>query len=90
MADDRPEPEIDLTALQEQLAAFDVADLLASSASTIASLAFAKVEHGELEQAKKAIDALGSILPHLEGSLAAELRAALARLQVAYADAVSA
>ncbi len=89
MAEDRPEPEIDLTALQEQLAAFDVADLLASSASTIASLAFAKIEHGELGQAKQAIDALNSILPHLEGPLAADLRAALTQLQVAYAGAAS-
>ena len=89
MAEREPEPEVDLAELHEQLAAFDVEQLLVSSASTIASLAFAKVERGELDQAKKAIDALASILPHVEGPAAAGLRQALTELQVAYAGAVS-
>ena len=81
------EPQVDLGALQDQLAALDVETLLLSSASTIASLAFAKIDHGDLPQAKRAIDALVSLLPHLAGPAAAELRQAVASLQVAYAGA---
>ena len=86
MADEQP-PEVDIEALQQQLAAFAVEDFLISAASTLASLAFAKLEREDLPQAKKAIDALGALTPHLEGELAGELRRTLANLQVAYAEA---
>jgi hypothetical protein len=75
--------------LQEQLAAFSVEQFLISAASTIASLAYAKLERGDLPQARKAIDALAVLAPLLEGDLAAELGAALTKLQVAYAEAAS-
>lgn len=88
MADDR-EPEVDIEALQEQLASFAVEQFLLSAASTIASLAYAKLERDDLPQAKKAIDALASLVPHLEGELADDLALALTRLQVAYAEAAS-
>jgi hypothetical protein len=84
------EPEVDMEALQEQLASFSVEQFLISAASTIASLAFAKLEREDLPQAKKAIDALAALTPLLEGELAADLAAALTRLQVAYAEAASA
>jgi hypothetical protein len=84
------EPEIDIEALQQQLAAFAVEQFLISAASTLASLAFAKLESEDLPQAKKAIDALAALAPHLEGELAAELGRALTNLQVAYAEAASA
>ena len=83
------EPEVDIEALQEQLASFSVEQFLVSAASTIASLAFAKLERDDLPQAKKAIDALASLVPHLEGELADDLALALTRLQVAYAEAAS-
>jgi hypothetical protein len=83
------EPELDMEELQRQLASFDVEPFLVSTASTIASLAYAKLERGDLIQAKKAIDALGALLPQLEGDLADELALALTRLQLAYADAAS-
>jgi hypothetical protein len=86
MADEQP-PEVDIEALQQQLAAFAVEHFLISAASTLASLAFAKLEREDLPQAKKAIDALGALTPHLEGDLAGELRRTLANLQVAYAEA---
>ena len=86
MADEQP-PEVDIEALQQQLAAFAVEHFLISAASTLASLAFAKLEREDLPQAKKAIDALGALTPHLEGELAGELRRTLANLQVAYAEA---
>jgi hypothetical protein len=89
MADEQP-PEVDIEALQQQLAAFAVEDFLISAASTLASLAFAKLEREDLPQAKKAIDALGDLTPHLEGELAGELRRTLTTLQVAYAEAAGA
>ena len=90
MADDgAPGPE-EVEALQEQLAAFSVDQFVLSAASTIASLAFAKLEKGDLPEAKKAIDALQSLLPHVQGELRGELQQALTGLQVAYAAAASA
>ena len=83
------EPEVDIEGLQEQLAAFSVEQFLVSAASTIASLAYAKIERRDLEQARKAIDALAVLVPQLEGPLAADLGLALTRLQVAYAEAAS-
>jgi hypothetical protein len=83
------EPELDVEALQEQLAAFQVEQFVLSAASTLASLAYAKLDHGDLPQAKKAIDTLIALVPHVEGEVAADLRSALANLQVAYADATS-
>ena len=83
------EPELDMEELQRQLASFDVESFLISTASTIASLAYAKLEGGDLAQAKKAIDALGALIPQLEGPLALELQTALTGLQVAYAAAAS-
>ena len=78
-----------MEALQEQLASFAVEQFLVSAASTIASLAYAKLERDDLSQAKKAIDALASLAPHLEGELAADLGRALTNLQVAYAEAAA-
>ena len=84
MADESGE-EIDVEALQEQLASFSVEQFLISAASTIASLAYAKLERQDLADARKAIDALGALVPLLEGELADDLALALTRLQVAYA-----
>ena len=84
------EPEVDIEALQEQLASFSVEQFLISAASTIASLAYAKLEREDLAQARKAIDALAALAPLLEGDLAADLGLALTKLQVAYVEAASA
>ena len=89
MADERPDSEIDVEALQEQLAAFDVEQFLVSATSTIASLAYAKLDRGDLPQARKAIDALVALVPLVEGELAPDLVRALASLQLAYAEAAS-
>jgi len=89
VADDQ-QPELDLEALQQQLASFSVEQFLISAASTIASLAYAKLERQDLPQARKAIDALAALAPLLEGELAADLGLALTKLQVAYAEAASA
>jgi hypothetical protein len=73
----------------EQLAALDLGLLLSSTASTIASLAYTKLERGDLPQAKLGIDALVALLPLLEGDAGRDLGAALANLQVAYSSRVS-
>ena len=86
---DEPSGEIDVEALQEQLASFSVEQFLISAASTIASLAYAKLERGDFAEARKAIDALAALVPQLEGELAADLALALTRLQVAYSEAVN-
>jgi hypothetical protein len=90
VAEEPQGPEVDVEALQEQLAAFDVGQFLVSAASTIASLAYAKLDQGDLPQARKAIDALVALVPLIEGDLAADLGQALASLQLAYASKASA
>jgi hypothetical protein len=75
--------------LFEQIRDFDVQQFLVATASTLASLAFAKLEGKELAQAKTAIDAVAALLPFVEGELAGDLRGALANLQVAYASAAA-
>jgi hypothetical protein len=93
LADDAPrEPTIeDLAAALRQI---EVGQFLLSTVSTLASLGFGKIEQGELPQAKAAIDAIGALLPVLEGQVDEALRKdferALANLRVAYADAASA
>jgi hypothetical protein len=84
-----PAPDEDLAALQEQLLALDVSQFVVSAASTLASLAFGKLQRGELDQAKRAIDALQSLLPHVEDGIRADLQRALTELQVAFASASS-
>jgi len=88
VAEEMPTPE-ELEALQQQLASLAIEDFLVSAASTIASLTFAKLERGDLDEAKKGIDALASLVPHLGGDFRGDLSAALASLQVAYATAAS-
>lgn len=74
--------------LQAQIAQLRVDDILVGAASTLASVAYAKLEAGDREQAKRAIDALAAVLPLLEDdSLRRDLGAALANLQVAFASA---
>ena len=73
----------------EQLASLDIGLLLASSASTIASLAYSKLERNDLAQAKLGIDALAALVHLLEGDAKRDLGAVLANLQVAFAAAAS-
>ena len=79
----------DLAALEEQLASFDVDQFVLSAASTLATLAHAKLERGDLPQAKKAIDALAVLAPLVSSELGGALQAALTDLQVAYASNAS-
>jgi len=90
--DEGREPTVeDLAAALRQI---EVGQFLLSTVSTLASLAFGKIEQGELPQAKAAIDAIGALLPVLQGQVEGDLHRdferALANLRVAYADAASA
>jgi hypothetical protein len=75
----------------EQVRALPVGHFLLTTVSTLASLTYAKLEAGDLEQARVGIEALSALVPVLEGEIEAatsrDLRAALANLQLAYADA---
>ena len=92
LAEDEPN-EPSLEDLAEAIRQIEVGQFLLTSVSTLASLAFAKLEQGELGQAKTAIDAIQAILPLLEGDvdegLLRDFERALTNLQVAYADAAS-
>ena len=79
--------------LAEALRQIEVGQFLLSTVSTLASLAFGKIEQGELEQAKTAVDAIGALLPVLEQEVDQDLlrdfERALANLRIAYADAAA-
>ena len=79
--------------LAEALRQIEVGQFLLSTVSTLASLAFGKIEQGELSQAKAAIDAIGALLPVLkeevEEDLFRDFERALANLRLAYADAAA-
>jgi hypothetical protein len=80
-------PEIDIDKLQEQIAQLRVDDVLAGAASTLASVAYAKLAADDRVDAKRAIDALAKIVPQIEDEdLKRDLGAALANLQVAFTD----
>jgi hypothetical protein len=93
LADERP-PEPTPDDLADAIRRIEVGEFLLSTVSTLASLAFAKIEQRELTQAKAAIDAIAAVLPVLRGQvddgLLRDFERALANIQVAYADAASA
>ena len=92
MADEAPE-QPGLDDLMQAMREIRVDQFLLTTVSTLASLAYGKLEQAELEQAQAAIDAIRALLPVLEGQVEADLLRdfgqALANLQVAYADAAS-
>jgi hypothetical protein len=71
----------------DDLASISVEEFLVSAAAGLASLGYARLEAKDLAQAKQAIDALQSLLPHLPGDLQTELQQALTGLQVAFVAA---
>jgi hypothetical protein len=71
----------------DDLASISVEEFLVSAAAGLASLGYARLEAKDLAQAKQAIDALQSIVPHISGDLHTELQQALAGLQVAFVAA---
>jgi len=81
--------------LLEAVRNMKVADLLLSTAATLAQLGFAKLDEStrDLEQARLAIDGMKSLLGTLEGAASDEVlrdfQQVVANLQVAYAKAAT-
>ena len=63
------EPELSPEQLIEQIKQLRVADLVLSTVTTLAQIAYAKLEESskDLEQAQLAIDSIQVLLPKLEG-----------------------
>ena len=86
-------PELKPEDLVEAIRKMKVSDLLLSTISTTAQLAYAKLEPDsrDLEQARLAIEAMQALLPVLEGAVGqevlAEFNQVVANLQLAYAKA---
>jgi len=95
VAEEEQEPkEITPEELLEQIRRMKVSDLLLSTITTVAQLAYAKLEPGarDLAEAKLAIEALRVLMPVLEGSVPEEVvrdfNQLTADLQLAFAQAV--
>ena len=73
--------------MADDLASIGVEEFLVSAAAGLASLGYARLEAKDLAQAKLAIDALQSLLPHITGELQNDLQQALTGLQVAFVSA---
>jgi uncharacterized membrane protein len=90
-----PEQEPTPEELLEAVRNMKVADLLLSTAATLAQLGFAKLDEStrDLEQAKLAIEGMRSLLGALEGAVPEEVlrdfNQVVANLQLAYAEAAS-
>jgi len=73
-----------------QIRALSVEAFLVATCSSLASLAYGKLETGEIPQARTAIDALAALLPFVGEGVRRDLQAALTSLQVAFAGAAQA
>jgi hypothetical protein len=82
-----PSPE----EIASQIRALPVGSFLLSTVSTLASIAYGKLEAGQLDEARGAIDAISALIPvlddRIEARLTRDFEQALTELQVAYADA---
>ncbi len=82
-----------LDEMMESIRQAKVGQLLISTVSTFASVAYGKLEIKDLPEAKVAVDAIAALVPLLEGqvddSLRRDLEQALTNLRLAYADAVA-
>jgi hypothetical protein len=89
-----PEPaEITPEELLEQIRRLKVSDVLLSTLTTVAQLAYAKLEPAsrDLEQARLAIESMRALTPVLEGSVPDDVltsfRSVLSNLQLAFVQA---
>jgi hypothetical protein len=82
-----------LDAMLDAIREAKVAQLILSTVSTLASVAYGKLEAKDTVEAKKAIDAIDALLPLLEGevdeSISRDFGQALTNLKLSYADAVA-
>jgi hypothetical protein len=83
--------EASVDELIEAIRGIRVGQFLLSTASTLASLAYGKLDSGDLDETRAAIEALRALLPALEGQVEPEakrdLERAVTNLQIAYTDA---
>ena len=78
-------------AMLEAIRQAKVEQLVVSSISTFASVAYGKLEAGDLPQARAAIDVIDALLPFLQGeeeAIRRDFEQALTNLKLAYANAV--
>ena len=79
--------------MMEAIRQASVAQLLLSTVSTLASVAYGKLEVRDLPETQRAIDAVGVLLPLLKGQvedgILRDFEQALTNLKLAYADAVA-
>jgi len=87
------EEAFSVESLLEALREARVGELILSTVSTLASVAYGKLEARDLPEAKLAIDAVGALLPllgaELDAGVVRDFEQALANLRLAYADAVA-
>jgi hypothetical protein len=90
-----PDPVLTAAQLVEEIKKLRVSDLVLSTATTLAQLAYAKLEESsrDLQQARLAIDTVDVLLPtleeHVPAELSADLRKMVADLKLAYAGAAA-
>ena len=91
-SDEDREPTVE--DLLEQIRGIKLGQFLLSTGATLASLAYGKLDAGELPEARLAIDAMSALVPLLQEQIDDEARrgleGALANLKLAYASAVAA
>ena len=90
-ADETPPGTPSLDDIARQIQAIPIGDFLVSTVMTLTSIAYGKLGAKELDQARGAIDAIGALVPVLEGRIEPQMKRdfeqALANLRIAYADA---
>jgi hypothetical protein len=92
-ADEQEQAQETLDAMLDAIRQAKVAQLLLSTVSTLASVAYGKLEMKDTAEAKKAIDAIDALVPLLKDDvdeqIAKDFTQALTNLKLAYADAVT-
>ena len=73
----RPSRQETLDAMLDAIRQAKVSELILSTVSTLASVAYGKLELKELDEAKQAIDAIDALLPLLEGQRRGRIAARL-------------
>lgn len=84
-----PEQEAEARRLAEEMARIPALDWVANSAVTLVNVAATKLDRGDLQEARLAIDALAALVGGLGdrlGDVHAPLRQTLAQLQMGYAE----
>src|SRR5213079_1045394 len=71
-AEEQGEPTVD--DLIEAIRGIRVGQFLLSTVSTLASLAYGKLDSGDLEEARVAIDAFRTLIPLLEGQIESDAK----------------